>query len=390
MLRITCFVVALFAGTILHAQFTDAGDSTPVNVYHHYTGTVGTHKAVMDIRYGFPGVGNYAGSSYYLSDEPGLNFFLIRGPQAYSKLHSMSAQVYPERIRLDQASDVYSILMPTVRFDFAFSHDSLNGSMYVPSTQEQLKIRLKEDRNDPSLFIFKSDSATATATGKKGESLKATATYYGSQPAAKMKKKDVAFICKSVAHFMGGTEHGEDLAHICNESYISRFKAAVASGEKLDASSFTSVCMLFPIYSDDGFLVLQQSGYRYDFDQRAYTDASRYLCLDMRQGKELRFDDVISASTETLSATLERALRTKFHLEPGNKLSELFIDGKSNMPVSHNIALVNKGIIFSYSPALLFKEDLDIAGLQEMRIFLSYDDLAAMLKPEFKVRLGLK
>jgi hypothetical protein len=389
--KIICTLITLFIlNTTLHAQ--GEADSMPKNLYRHYTGTIGNHKAVMDLRYGFAGAANAAGSSYYFTDEAGLNFFSLKGPQAYSHSRVLQAQVFPENIPLSQVGEAYSLLMQTIRFDLSFSHDSVTGDMFDPGVQGQLKIRLKEDHNNPLPFVFKHDSTSTTATGKKNETLTATATYDGIEPGRKMSEKDAVFIGKAVARFMGGVEprdkEAHDLAHICTQSYLSRFTAAVNKGKKLDGSSFSGVYTLFPVYSDNGLLVLQQSGYQYDFDNAAYTDQSRYLNLDVKNKRALQLDDVLVRNNDALAALLEKAFRKKYQLEPGKKLKDLFIT--EMMPLTDNFILVNKGIIFSYSPAKIFREEEDITGLQEMRLFLTYDELGSMLQPEFKNRVGLK
>ena len=59
------------------------------------------------------------------------------------------------------------------------------------------------------------------------------------------------------------------------------------------------------------------------------------------------------------------------------------------MPLTDNFMIVNKGLLFSYYPAKIFRDTEDIAELQEMRLFLSFEELRSMLKPDFINRIGL-
>lgn len=155
----------------------------------------------------------------------------------------------------------------------------------------------------------------------------------------------------------------------------------------MGGTNFSGNYTVFPVYEDDGFLVLQKGGFQYDFENKEYTDRNTYLCLDLKNRKTLKLNDVLDVNNDLLTSLLEKAFRKKFQLEPGKKLSDLFNSDK--MPMTDNFILVNKGLIFSYSPVKIFHDSEDISELQEMRIFLSYDELGSMLKPEFKKRIGL-
>ncbi len=393
--KITSCIIAVF---IIHSSLCAQGPETvdPLapgeNIYKHFTGTIGKHKAVLDLRYGFQGASNYGGSTYYFSDEDGLNYFLISQPPTFSHNDVFRAQVFPENIPLSEIKNVYSIYVQTPRFEFTLSHDSLLGKWFNPNGQEQLKITLTEDRTNALPFEFKHAADSAAATGKKNAAMKAVATYRGIQSTSKIKEKDAVFIYKAVLAFMGnpatGAKDWHDLYNICLKKFLADFNASVNSGSEVNASNFSGNYTLFPVYNDNGFLVLQKGGFQYLFDTKEYTDRNLYLCLDVKDKKVLKLDDILTINNDALTTLLEKTFRKKYQLEPGKKLSDLFTTDK--MPFTDNFTLANKGLIFSYSPSKIFRDDQDIADLQEMRIFLSYDDLAGLLKPEFKTRVGVK
>ncbi len=387
------FAVPVFSG-VLYAQTPGGSDSlgVPDSFFRHYTGTAGRHKMVLDMRYNASGIPSLGSSTYYFTDEGGLNFFLTKAPPQYSKSDVFNSQVFPENMPLSNISNAYSDQVQTSRLSFVFSHDSIKGTWLNGNGQEQLPLTLKEDNTGGVPFIFSQTTDSVVVVTKKQETVKALATYVGVQPSPRSNTKDVMFIDKALARFMGGSEsHIKDSRYfsaICFQKFFDQFRAAAKENKRLTATSFSDVFTLFPVYADNGFLVLQQGGYQYDFDKDSYTDQNRYLCLDLESRKTLQLDDILVRNNDMLSKLLENAFRKKYQVEPGKKLNTMFLTDA--LPVTDNFILVGKGLIFSYSPAVIFREEQDISGLQEMRLFLSYDELAGMLKPEFKSRVGLQ
>ena len=361
-------------------------------IYKHFTGTVGHHKAVLDLRYGFQGASNFGGSTYYFTDEGGLNYFLISQPPSFKHTEVLRGQVYPENVPMSDIKNVYSIFVQTPRFEFTLSHDSLLGKWFNPNGQEQLVITMTEDNVNSLPFEFKHAADSATAISQTNAAMKAVATYYGVRASLKMKEKDAHFINKALGAFMGNTKivvkDSRDLSEICIRTFLNNFVVAANDGKEVNASNFSGNYTLFPVYNDNGFLVLQKGGFQYLFDTKEYTDRNLYLCLDVKDKKVLKPEDILAINNDALTALLEKAFRKKYQIDAGKKLSDYFTTEK--MPLTDNFTLANRGLLFSYSPSKVFKDDQDIADLQEMRIFLSYDELAGMLKPEFKVRLGVK
>jgi len=395
MFRTGCCLIVLFIFiTRLQAQVAAHTDSKmpAAPFYRHYTGTIGNHKAVIDLRYSYEGAMNYGGSTCYFTDEGGLNFFLISKPPSFSDTEVLRAQVFPENIPLKEVKNAYSIFVQTSRFEFTLPHDSLKGKWYVQNAQGPLIIALKEDYSAAVPLIFNHADDSEMATGRSNEPLKAVASYNGIQPSPKVKEKEAQFINKAVTQLLGGggksSSDAYNLAQAVFQQFFAGFHSALNKKEKPDGSNFSGIYTLFPVYNENGLLVLQVGGYQYDFANKEYTDRNRYLCLDVQNKKLLKLDDIIEPNNDLLISLLEKAFRNKYQLEPGRKISELFITEK--MPRTDNFILVNKGLIFSYYPAKIFRDSEDISELQEMRLFLSYDELQNLLKPDFKARMGLK
>ncbi len=391
MVRIICSLFTLLIiNTSLYAQMPLPGVADPLapgeNIYRHYTGTIGNHKAVLDLRYGFQGASNFGGSTVYFTDEGGLKFFLISQPPSFLHTEVFRAQIFPENVPLSEVKNVYSIFVQTTRFEFTLSHDSLIGKWLDPNAQAQTSFVLKEDNSNALPFVFRYGADSTVATGKNNKAMKAVGTYKGVQPSPKMKEKDVAFVYNAVARFMGIAKTPNDLAQICLQQFLGSFDKAIHGGKEPDGSSFSGNYTLFPVYNDNGFLVLQKGGYQYDFEKNEYSDQYQYLCLDVKNKKTLALDDVLAMNNDALANLLESAFRKKYQLEAAKKLNELFNTDK--MPLSNNFMLVSKGLIFSYYPGKIFRESEDIAELQEMRLFLSFEELGGMVKPEFKTRMG--
>jgi len=396
--KIISTIIGLFIfGAKLLAQHSATIDpwAPGENIYGHYTGTIGNHKAVFDLRYGFQGGSNFGGSTCYFTDEAGLNFFIIAQPPTFSHDETLRGQIFPENQPLSDIKNVYSILVQTKRFECKLSNDSLIGKWMTPGQIDQLNIALKEDYSNALPFVFKhaADSVPIVGSvGKKSDTMRAIVSYTGVDISPGLKKKDAAFISNAVAQFMSSprtrVKDPKDLADACFQRFITDFKTAAKEGKEVNGGNFTGKYTLFPVYNDDGFVVLQEGGYQYDFEFKEYTDRYLYLCLDVKNKKTLKLNDVLDVNNDILTPLLEKAFIKKYQLEPGKKLSDLFISDK--MPLTDNFIIVNKGLIFSYCPTKIFHDDQDISELQEMRLFLSYDELGSMLKPEFKNRIGLK
>lgn len=391
--RITGFIItSLLFGTSLYAQDIPFDTSARLeNIYRHYSGTVGSRKMVMDFRFAFHGSSDFGSSTGYFTDQGGLDFFRISLPHAFPETHIMRGILFPENIPLNDIKNVNNIFFQTPRLLFTLSNDSLTGEWDNPDTREALKINLKEDTLNaiPAGFMYTADSLIVI--GKKNEKIEASVTYTGIRLSSKMKLKDLDFITGALMHFIGASKisaiNSNDFSQIFFRKFFADFKSAVNNGKEMSGSNFSGNYTLFPVYNDNKFFVLQIGGYHYDFENKNYDDRITYLCLDMMNKKKLKLGDILDVNNELLTSLLEKAFRKKYQLDPGKKLNDLFIDGK--LPMTDNFILVNKGLIFSYCPAKIFKDGEDISELQEMRIFLSYDELENILKPIFKKRIGL-
>ncbi len=140
------------------------------------------------------------------------------------------------------------------------------------------------------------------------------------------------------------------------------------------------------MYNDNGFLVLKKTLVAYQADGDIKNELCSYLCLDLRTQRPMTFDDVFNGDTNSLSNKLKAAYVKRYDMPPSNKVSSLQVD---KIPVSKNIALVHKGINFSYDHEQLLKPDKEAFGLSEVNIFIPYTELKDLLKPEFKKRIGM-
>jgi hypothetical protein len=388
MLRyITAFIITVLSVVVLHAQPQPPKIDTsgPDVIYRHFTGRIGERNAVLDLRYRYSDASNFGGSTCYFTDEGIYDFFLISKPNTISHTETLRAQAFPETIALKDIKNAYSIFVQTARFDFDLRADSLNGHWVTPNGQ-LTQMMLTESYTDALQFDCESTHDSIAIDDHGHKPLRASASYTGIVYTKNIKADVRSFINKALAKFLGGkrASGSGDLSQICIKAFLDDYMSTPAN--ELEGQNITAQFTLFPVYNESGFLVLQKGGYQYDFKNKEYTDRNLYLNLDIKNKKTLALSDVITVNKEVLLPILEKAFRKKYQLPADKKLGDVFLG--ETMPFTDNFILSGKGITFSYSPAKLFRDSEDISDLQEMRIFIPYDELNSLLVPGFRMRIG--
>ncbi len=78
------FITALFIGvdsilSLAQVNINNTSAST-LDIYRHYTGTIGSDHVVLDLRYGMDGGSNYGGSACYYIEKNLITNIMIRYP----------------------------------------------------------------------------------------------------------------------------------------------------------------------------------------------------------------------------------------------------------------------------------------------------------------------
>jgi hypothetical protein len=393
----TLLAVILIIGICNPAQAQKKRKSNPhapgEDIYKHYRGTIGNRAVVFDVIWGWQGGSNYGGSYFYYTEQPETKHFIISEPPTFEHNETLWCNVTPEHT--PPGENFFSDRdRPHERMTFTITDNKLEGKWYSPSEKDSAQINLTEDNSNAALEIrYYYDTVSFTNSKnnrfKVAYSLLAVQTNEGDA--------NRLFITSSMMKFLSkGKPAGNDmnsyLAKVSTE-YFSKLKANkdaipadIAVTEKRKYASLSAYEQLLPIYNDKGFLVLKKTLMAQKADGGFKDELCSYLCLDLNRQKAITFDDVFNGDDNSLSNKLKAAYIRRYDMPPSKNTSTLKVN---KIPVTKNIALVHKGINFSYDHEQLLKPDKEAFGLSEVNIFIPYTDLKDLLKPEFKKRIGM-
>ncbi len=374
------FAICLFGiNNRLQAQYKHrkANSHAPgEDIYKHYVGTIGDRHIALDLRYGYQGGSNYGGSCYYDLDKEGTTHIIIGEPESFDHGVPMRAEEGKENMQLGKDAMFPDRNNLTAMWHFVIFGDSLTGTYENMDTKNKYDLHLKEDYSksyEMDMIVFTNDRSVKNSVGKP----LARMYFMGVRPSLAMKEDDATFINDAQLAFSGAAKIGatnwEDYFRLLTKRYLEKVIS------KKDTSSPFFDESILPVYNDNGLLVLEKT--------IGFDDTISYLCLDVYNKKQIHLKDALDVNNKKLSELLERSLREKYRLDHDKKLSTwLLVD---EIPVTENIMLTNKGINFTYNDGEIYKTSGDFRHLSSLNIFLSYDQLSGMLKPEFKKRMNL-
>lgn len=136
-------------------------------------------------------------------------------------------------------------------------------------------------------------------------------------------------------------------------------------------------------YLDDKIISLAQSWSNYGGGAHG-NYGSQYYNVDLKNIRELKLADVMDtlAAKSTVEKLLEKAFRKNFPFDEDQTLKDVLFDEK--IKPTENFMLTSKGITFNYEP---YEIAAYVYG--QIALYISYKELQAYLKPEFKKLMGL-
>jgi hypothetical protein len=137
------------------------------------------------------------------------------------------------------------------------------------------------------------------------------------------------------------------------------------------------------LFFSPNLMVMTFLSYEYAGGAHGNSDLG-YVNLDLKNLKEIRFDDVFTKSgRKSLPRLLDNAFRIEKKLKPGQRLSEGGLFEDHIQEASRNILVNTKGVIFHYG-------QYAIAPYSEgmVELFVSYAELKPYLTPSFAKRLA--
>ena len=218
------------------------------------------------------------------------------------------------------------------------------------------------------------------------------ATFYELvQAGAQMSKPDADYLNTSILHFLSGgnarAQNINDYVFREDKMYFENFERLLAD-MKIDHEAhedweynFEHILRLNVLYNSDGLLVLQlASTERTGGGIMGSHFRNTYCCIDVQGKKIWQLNDIMEVDSKWLTPLL-RAEAQKIAQQPNNLLAQKI--NTDNIPLTDNFYFTNTGVTFCYFAGVIAPEEIE-----EVRLFISFNQLKPRLKDDFKKRMA--
>jgi hypothetical protein len=272
----------------------------------------------------------------------------------------------------------------------AIDEKTIKGNWLSADGKHTETIDLRENYDDAYSFDVLAIKDSAAFTGRKA-AYKIRTEQTMLTPSSAVSKEDAAFINHTLLHELGGdtTGAGDFITYMKQDNqrkfaeYKSTLTEMISTNVSFEGetdnwfSEMNGIC----VYNSKGIVDFYFSRYYYNGGAHGI-NGSTYICLDVKEKKVWRLQDVLAVDIPKISALLEAEARKQFALKPTDTLS--FTLSVDTSPVTGSIIISDRGITFHYDPY-----DIACYAMGDVSLYLSYTQLGEMLKPEFKKRMGL-
>ncbi len=367
----------LMAPTLLWAQ--KKRSATPhalgEDIYKHYSGTIGSKKVMLDLRYGYQGASNYGGSLLYTPDQDDAITIFISEPSSFDHGVPMHATEYRT------TKDWTDRTAKHAEWYFVIADKKLTGTWHGAGGRDSAHIDLHEDyvQSYPmDLVLFQEQfpgaEHAALSTNEQGKLV-----HFMTVLSSSANADQASYINAEMITFMGPANIGT----LTQDSWR-KYPATDAKKHFRDLTTsnlkgvVVSRLSLLPAYNANGMLVLKRTEGDYG------TEVITCLNFDVRDRRKWTLSDILNVDKEQLSALLEAAVRRQYVIDADKKLNTLLNVDK--MPITENVMISAKGLYFVYRVGeIASKEKID----DEADLFISYKELRNRLSPDFKKRMEL-
>ena len=327
------------------------------DIYKHYKGTIGTHKVLLDLRYGYCGSSNYGGSYIHDLTTGTTTRLIISEPASFA--HNVELTGTESRIE-----DYWWDNMETSpQWRFTIDHDRLKGQRISADKKVKTNIDLAED---PAATAFQ--MVTFTDSAKTMRPCKPMFTaYYDHIGVSSSATVNEAIMTVTNGKALGASNM-EDLPSALAQKVYTDFKTmyeslpADTSDARWKRHTHYYATLLFPVYNDKGIVALEY---------RDHNDNYSMINIDVQTGRPLTHAAVFGRNDDKLLAMV----REEYQKHPDKGLA---VDSLSH---TNDFMLVAGGVIFRYSYTDQYHKDRNV--------FLPYKQLLPLLAPDFKKRMGL-
>ncbi|MEC5147644.1 DUF3298 domain-containing protein [Chitinophaga sp. 212800010-3] len=170
------------------------------------------------------------------------------------------------------------------------------------------------------------------------------------------------------------------------DSFITGYRISAKdadSSEIVDESSsaswnWTTENDMKVVYNKWPLLVIEK--YAYDFTGGAHGNSGAfYRTLDLSRKKVLTPDDIFKPGyKETLSALLDKAFKSKYHMSEEEALDQNLL--VKSIPTNNNFIVTNKGVAFSYVPY-----EIGPYALGQVTLFIPFTSMKGILKQPLSI-----
>lgn len=346
---------------------------TLCGMYRRYTGTVAGQPVVLHyMQYGIMVTCQY----YYVQQGKNISLY-----NTTDNAHS-SPLIFVERPETERKENLAT-------WQVVIEADSMKGEWISSDRETTYPILLKEDfSNGAQQFSIVCMTDSISFTDSLPEP-KASAGYEVLLPVGD--DEGTRFVRTSIYNCIGcDSIEGDDMKSCLDglkTKYFADYRHVSDAEKKLytTAASFgnwSEQTNFWVVYNDDGMIVLNHHVYAYTGGAHGNYSSS-YLCIDARDKKLLKLDDILQADTARLVILLEKEARQLYNIQDEAPLYENMLTEELYIPEQFYIS--NKGITFVYG---IYEVASYAEG--EISLFIPYSKIMNMLTPWFKQRMKLE
>lgn len=346
---------------------------TMCGVYRRYTGTVAGQPVVLH----YMQYGNMVTCQYYYVRH-GKNIQLYNTTDNPNSL----PLIFVERPETERKENLAT-------WQVSVAGDSMKGEWISGDRETTYPILLKEDfSNSAQQFSIVCMTDSVNFIDSLPEP-KASTTYEVLLPVGD--DEGTKFVRTAIYNCIGcDTIAGDDMKSCLDglkTKYFADYRHVSDEEKKLytSAASFgnwSEQTNFWIVYNDDGMLVVNHHVYAYTGGAHG-NYSSHYLCIDSRDKKLLKLEDVLQADTAQLVKLLEQEARKLYNIADDAPLYEQMLTEELYIPEQFYIS--NKGITFVYG---IYEVASYAEG--EINLFIPYNKIMGMLTPYFKQRMKLE
>lgn len=346
---------------------------TMCGVYRRYTGTVGGQPVVLHyMQYG----NTIACQYYYVQHGKNIQLYNTTDNPGSAPL------IFAERPETERKENLAT-------WQVSVAGDSMKGEWISGDRETTYPILLKEDFNNNAQqfsIVCMTDSMNFIDSLPEP---KASTTYEVLLPVGD--DEGTKFVRTAIYNCIGcDTIAGDDMKSCLDglkTKYFADYRHVSDEEKKLytSAASFgnwSEQTNFWIVYNDGGMLVVNHHVYAYTGGAHG-NYSSHYLCIDSRDKKLLKLEDVLQADTAQLVRLLEREARKLYNIAEEAPLYENMLTEELYIPEQFYVS--NKGITFVYG---IYEVAAYADG--EISLFIPYNKIMGMLTPYFKQRMKLE